>query len=322
MSKRFTETTKWDAPWFRKMKPVYKSFIQYLWDRCDSAGVWEVDMELAATYVGEQIDPMGALEAFAGRVVDAGDGKWIVTGFIPFQYGDLKPECKPHKPVLALVKKHGLCRNGKGYAKGIDTLQEKEQEKDKEKDKEEEGCGEKQGGNFYEQRDPRPAPNTDQFAKAFEIATKLIRILNELTGQRFSEAGEHMNLIANRVHEVHCDYAGLKLMIDRKVREWKGTKYSIGLNPKKLFGDDFHTYYGQREAPIILDGHTRPSDIRATIEGKERRMAELKRKHHSETQSLIGGKHYPAGWRDDKAKDLYLFLKREVEDLRRQLERT
>jgi hypothetical protein len=143
--KRFTETTKWEDPWYRKLKPKFKAFFQYLVDRCDSAGVWVVDMDLAATYVGERIDPDGALKAFDGRVVDMTEGKWLIPGFIPFQYGELTHDCKPHRPIFSLISKHGLVKNGKGYRKGIDTLsdisrkgtvtledKEKEQEKDKE----------------------------------------------------------------------------------------------------------------------------------------------------------------------------------------------
>jgi hypothetical protein len=168
--KRFTETTKWDDPWFRKLKPKYKSFLQYIWDRCDSAGIWVVDMELAVTYVGERVDPHEALKVFDGRVVDAGGGKWLVPGFIPFQYGELTIHCKPHKPILSLVEKHGLVKNGKGYQKGINTHSGRVQEKEKEKEQDKE----KEGGTGGDQQSPllilqAPKPEDDEDSFVDEI---------------------------------------------------------------------------------------------------------------------------------------------------------
>lgn len=101
--------------------------------------------------------------------------------------------------------------------------------------------------NIYEERQPIPeAPSVEQFEKGHEIGSKLVRYLNHATGMTYSEAGDYMNLIANRVCQVKFDYVGLKRMIDVKVNEWKGTKFQKGLNPGKLFGPEFDTFYGQR----------------------------------------------------------------------------
>jgi hypothetical protein len=39
--KRFTETTKWADPWFRKLPLRLKSLWHWLCDTCDMAGVLE-----------------------------------------------------------------------------------------------------------------------------------------------------------------------------------------------------------------------------------------------------------------------------------------
>lgn len=141
--KRFCETTKWDDPWFRRLKPRYKSFIQFLWDRCDHTGVWVVDIELATTYVGEKIDPEEALKYFDGRVVDMGNGKWLIPQFISFQYGTLSPQCHPHRKILESLNRHGLKigENGRTTLSSTlnTTLPSRVQDKDKEEDKEKEG---------------------------------------------------------------------------------------------------------------------------------------------------------------------------------------
>lgn len=50
--KRFTETTKWDDPWFRKLTPAAKLLWQWMLDHCDGAGVIDPDLELASFQTG------------------------------------------------------------------------------------------------------------------------------------------------------------------------------------------------------------------------------------------------------------------------------
>jgi hypothetical protein len=130
--KRFTETQKWEDPWFRKLKPEMKLLWQWILDRCDNAGIIDPDIELASFQIGYQY-PMDTLLEFGERVEKLPCGKWFIPKFIGFQYGKLSEDCKAHKPVFLSLEKHQI----KGYSKGIDTLQEKEKDKDKEKDQEE-----------------------------------------------------------------------------------------------------------------------------------------------------------------------------------------
>lgn len=130
--KRFTETTKWDDPWFRKLSPKLKCLWQYICDRCDGAGVIDLDVELASFQIGTKISTDDMRE-LSGRVEHLACGKWWIVRFVQFQYGRLSSECKAHAPVMASLNAYGLNeRVSKGYPKGINTLQEKE--KDKEKD--------------------------------------------------------------------------------------------------------------------------------------------------------------------------------------------
>jgi len=129
--KRFTETQKWEDPWFRRLSIHHKALWSWLLDKCDNAGVIEPDIELASFQIGYQY-PMDTLSVFGDRLVKVGPEKWFIPKFIGFQYGVLSPDCKAHNPVFASLKKHGL----EGYPKGIHTLKEKDKDKDKEMDTE------------------------------------------------------------------------------------------------------------------------------------------------------------------------------------------
>jgi hypothetical protein len=142
--KRFTETVKWDDPWFAELSLPFKVAWLYICDRCDLAGVWNVNMGLLNYQCGTEINLEQLLATLGDeRAVRVAPDKIWLPKFISFQYGSLTADCKPHRPVIKRLESLGLLqRVSEGYRKGIDTLQEKEKEKEKEKDKEEEGSGE------------------------------------------------------------------------------------------------------------------------------------------------------------------------------------
>jgi len=118
MAKRFTASDKWEDAWFRKLPMKAKLFWLFLLDRCDVAGVWKADYELASFCIGELMDE-AILADFAGRVEKInGDKLWIVR-FVEFQYGVLKEDVKPHKPVINTLSRYGLLeRVMEGLSKG------------------------------------------------------------------------------------------------------------------------------------------------------------------------------------------------------------
>lgn len=128
MGKRFTETNKWSDPWFRALSLEHKAAWAYLTDNCDAAGVIDLDVELANFQIKAVVDWKAFEEAAGDRLRRTQKGKLWLTGFVQFQCGDLSEESKPHKSVISLLKKHGLWE---GYAKGIQTLKEKDKEKEK-----------------------------------------------------------------------------------------------------------------------------------------------------------------------------------------------
>lgn len=57
-------------------------------------------------------------------------------------------------------------------------------------------------------------------------------------------------------------------------------------------------------------------------ESVEKHMEDLKRRHYSETQSLIAGKYVPSGWRNSAAKQTYMTLKLQVSQLNERISKS
>ncbi|MFH1739019.1 MAG: hypothetical protein ABIH23_08420 [bacterium] len=91
MPKRLVDTELWRQGWFRRLDPVLKCFTRYLFENCDCAGFWEIDLERAAFEIGVGID----LELFLEKAnsekqrfeVSPDRVFLFVCDFIPFHYG-------------------------------------------------------------------------------------------------------------------------------------------------------------------------------------------------------------------------------------------
>lgn len=137
MAKRFTATEKWDKEWFQSLKPKHKCLWQYLCDKCDVAGIWDANFTLATFSIGESVSEAD-LKVFGDRIIAVQTGKFFLTDFIKFQYGTLSENCKPHIPILKILKKYQIDLIHDRLPKGIHTLKEMDKEKEMEKDKEKE----------------------------------------------------------------------------------------------------------------------------------------------------------------------------------------
>jgi hypothetical protein len=146
MGKRFTETTKWTDPWFRKLTPPMKCLWQYLCDCCDAAGVIDFDEEMATLQIGYSVG-VNDFKNFGDRVSVLPSGKWRVVKFLDFQYGSVDAKCPAHKPVIRLIQLHGIEYPINNLSnKVLDRAKETEQDKDKDKDKDKDQSGEVQRG--------------------------------------------------------------------------------------------------------------------------------------------------------------------------------
>jgi len=170
MAKRFTDTDKWKDPWFQDLPIKYKIMWFYLLDNCNLAGIWKVNVRLASFQIGEPFESSEILRIFKGRITDLGEGKWFINKFIEFQYGKLSVNCKPHIPVINLLKEHKI----KGYLKGIETLKEKDKEKDKDMDKEKDKENElfELFWNQYHQKSGKPKTDREPSLKHWKKLNK------------------------------------------------------------------------------------------------------------------------------------------------------
>ncbi len=148
MAKRFTENQKWEDMWFRKLPPVSKLFWLFVVDKCDIAGFWNIDWELASFYIGAQIND-DILMDFEGRLERMNNNGtiWVVK-FIQFQYGHLNPAVNMHRSVISILKKKGLLERvqdcltlQEGLKNPSGRVKDKDKDKDKDnKDLKEEDC--------------------------------------------------------------------------------------------------------------------------------------------------------------------------------------
>ena len=113
MPKRFTDSEKWKDPWFRKLTPAAKLMCLYLYDRCDIAGFWEIDLEAAAFEIGIKYnDVLGAMKDLERAYETNGDYIWIKR-FVRFQGNkDLNENNKAHLGIIRiLTEKEGFSKN-------------------------------------------------------------------------------------------------------------------------------------------------------------------------------------------------------------------
>ena len=116
------DRNRWEDPWYRELSPEIKNVWDYILARCDLAGVWKVDLKLAAFSVGADLP--GKEKLFS--LLNAGakterikllsgtnddndtETEWCIPGYAAFQCGKLNPRNRYHKSVLKTLIGHGL----------------------------------------------------------------------------------------------------------------------------------------------------------------------------------------------------------------------
>ena len=137
MAKRFTDTEKWKKPFIRGLQGAYKLLWLYICDDCDHAGIWQVDIEVAAIRIGEKIDSKEAIKSFDEKIIifDKGN-KWFIPSFLEFQYpSGLNPDNRAHNSVIILLEKYNLrISNNKPLISPSEGSMDMDMDMDKDKD--------------------------------------------------------------------------------------------------------------------------------------------------------------------------------------------
>lgn len=107
MTRRFTDTDKWQDTFFRKLSPNAKLLFLFIIDNCDAGGFWETDLDVAAFHIGVDADNMK--EAF--REIESrflSDGKFVwARNFIKHQKNSkLNLNNNAHVGVIRCIVSH------------------------------------------------------------------------------------------------------------------------------------------------------------------------------------------------------------------------
>lgn len=152
MERRFYDADIITSQAYRKLPPSLKSVYFYIWSKCNKCGVYAVDMDYFKIDTGEKfsetllekLEPMGLKKIATGT--------YFFLNFISVQYGELKENYNPHKPVFRDLQKNNLSffleeirtdeKGNKIFKLGGSLIQAslklEEEEEYKEEDKEEE----------------------------------------------------------------------------------------------------------------------------------------------------------------------------------------
>jgi len=111
MGKRFIPTERWDSPAYCSLSAETKALWQYIWDRCDCAGVIEFSPTFAQFFINGTEDISANLEKLEmlGWVESLDAEKLFVPGMVPFQNGRLSLKSPAHKPIIKKIEEHRLC---------------------------------------------------------------------------------------------------------------------------------------------------------------------------------------------------------------------
>ena len=136
MAKRFTDSEKWNDPWFSDLSASDKLLFLYLLDSCDHAGLWKINMKLASFQLGFQYSLETVIEQLGNRITVVNDDYLFIPKFINFQYPNgLNPNWNSTKSVISKLHKYNLLATvDEQLNNSMPTPQDEDKDKDKDKE--------------------------------------------------------------------------------------------------------------------------------------------------------------------------------------------
>jgi len=211
MAKRFFDTELWEKEWYQTLEPKMKCMFNYMLSRCNVAGIWSVNIGLAAYIIGETLTADAVQSQLEEHIHVLSPKKWWLIDFVPFQYGHLSENSPPHKAVIAILTKHCLWDNNsktvcypnaRVIEKPCRGTASTPQDKDKVKVKEEDSPAEKE----------------------------VLAYLNEKTGKHFAKITPELSARVKEYSVADC-----KKVIDNMTQAWLGSEMAQYLRPVTLF---------------------------------------------------------------------------------------
>lgn len=212
MAKRYTDSEKWDDPWFTDLTNEQKLVWFYLLDNCDNAGLWKKNIKLLNFHLGTTFVENEILEFLDGRILPVGN-KWFIEKFIIFQYGtdyltntnkavlsaleklelnkiitftgnfiEVYNKYKPTEPKK--IKEYTLSIP---YQYPIDTPKDKDKEEDKDKDRDKDKDKEK---DKVKEEDKDKVKEEDKEKEKEELKAKLLDIFKDEIIFKFIDKGD------------------------------------------------------------------------------------------------------------------------------------
>ncbi len=228
MAKRFIDTSIFRKDFIRGLDATHKLLWLYIINECDHAGLWDVELDIAAMRLGVQFKG-NPLNSFGEKIIPIDGGKkWFIPSFISFQYGELKDENRAHGSVISILKKFDLLDSRNQIKPLVSPLQgAKDKDKEMELVMETETETEKpKGGTGEKQKPPHPG------------VIEVIQYLNELNGTNLrTDTKATVRLIQQRFSEGYT-LTELKEIIEYKIAEWRGTDQEKWIQPDTLFNGE------------------------------------------------------------------------------------
>jgi hypothetical protein len=130
MAKRFTDASKFNDTWYRRLTPLQKVIWEFLISECNHAGILkDLDFDLMSFKINEKISRKD-FEFLDERIKFLNDTTIYITKFISFQYGILNPLNRVHASVLKELKKWNLQAPCKPLASPYEGFKDKDKDKD------------------------------------------------------------------------------------------------------------------------------------------------------------------------------------------------
>jgi hypothetical protein len=145
MAKRFRDSEIWNEDWYIDLPGEYQHLVDFIYDKCDHAGIWKPNVGVYCKLSGFNVSPDSLLNKVNGdkeRFIVLENGRWLIPGFIKFQYFDKKSEFslvltnKLHLSIYNVLIENSVDLGSiRGLQGVLQIPKEKEKDKDKEKEK-------------------------------------------------------------------------------------------------------------------------------------------------------------------------------------------